>query len=212
LAPSPSWTLERCRDRARHAITAVIAILMLALRPSVAQECPTAQTAKRGFVVQRGELQKTDVFRDDQGIVRTVMKYDGKALLETTQFEGLFQLDRLDRGKRTRYEPATGTDLKSLFPLKSGQQAKAKFISETEGRYGRLYVELDVKAAEDLSIGSCKYKVLRIERSQSGNAETLRPVYTEFYSPDLKLILAREYRKGDGREVIKYDRIYTIKK
>jgi len=141
------------------------------------------------------------------------MRYDGKVLLETTQFEGLFQLDRLDRGQRTKYEPGTDTDLKSFFPLKSGQRVRAKFISEAEGRYGRLYVELDVKAAEELSIGPCKYAVLRIDRSQSHSAAPPRFIYTEFYAPDLKLILAREYRKADGRrELIKFDRIYTMRK
>jgi len=191
---------------------AAAAAMILAPAPSIAQECPTAQTAKRGYVVERSDLQKTEVSRDGQGIVRTVMRYDGKTLLETTQFEGLFQLDRVDRGRRTKYEPGTGIELKSLFPLKVGQQVKAKFISEMDGHYGRLYVELEVKAAEELSIGACKYQVLRIERSQSSGAVPPRFVYTEFYAPDLKLILAREYQKADGRrEMVKYDRIYSIK-
>jgi hypothetical protein len=201
--------------RSRRAVTAATLVVIATLLPGLAaaQDCPTAETAKRGFVVERHELQKTDVSHGDRGIVRTVMRYDGKVLLETTQFEGLFQLDRLDRGQHTTYEPGTGTDLKSFFPLKSGQRVKAKFISEAEGRYGRLYVELDIKAAEELSIGACKYTVLRIDRSQSSGAAPPRFSYTEFYAPDLKLILAREYRKTDGRrELVKFDRIYTIKK
>lgn len=168
------------------------------------------QTAKRGFVVERGKTQKTDVFHDDQGIVRTVMKYDDKSMLETIRFEGLFQLDRVDRGRRTKYEPST--DLKALFPLKSGQQVKAKFISETEGRYGRLYVELDVKKVEEIAIGRCKYSVLRIEWSQSHSAVPPRLVYSELYSPDLKLVLGREYIRDGRTELIKFDRIYTIRK
>jgi hypothetical protein len=194
----------------RLAAPAAIAMVALAPGRAAAQECPTAKSGARGFVVERNEQQKSDVFHGDQSVVRTVMRYDGKTMLETTQFEGLFQLDRLDRGRRTTYEPRT--DLKALFPLKAGQQATAKFISQADGSYGRLYVELAVKQAEDMYIGPCKYSVLRIERSESHSAAPPNFAYTEFYSPELKLIVGREYKKPDGRtELIKYDRIYPIK-
>jgi hypothetical protein len=194
----------------RLVVLAAIAMAVLAPRTAPAQDCPTAKSGVGGFVVERNELQKSDVFHGDQGVVRTVMRYDGKTMLETTQFEGLFQLDRLDRGRRTTYEPRT--DLKALFPLKPGKQANAKFISQADGSYGRLYVELAVKQAEDMYIGPCKYSVLRIERSESRSAAPPNFAYTEFYSPDLKLVVGREYKKPDGRtELIKFDRIYPIK-
>lgn len=161
-------------------------------------------------MVERTERQKTEIFHADQGIVRTVMRYDGKTLLETTQFEGLFHLDRLDRGRRTKFEPRT--DLKALFPLKPGRTANAKFISEESGQYGRLYVEMAVKSTEDMFIGPCKYQVLKIERSESHSAQPPRYVYTDYYSPELKLILAKEYRERNGRTtLIKFDRIYPIR-
>ena len=179
-------------------------------RPSAAQDCPTAQSSHKGFVVERNERQKSEVFADDKGIVRTMMRYDGTTLLETTQFEGVFQLERIDRGKHTKFAPST--DLKTLFPLKPGKQARAKFVSEADGQYGRLSVELDVKGREDLYIGPCKYSVLRIERSESRSAVPPRFVSSDLYSPDLKLVLAREYRNRDGKtQLIKYDRIYPIK-
>ncbi len=194
----------------RLGVPMAVAMVALAPGPAAAQDCPTAKSGAHGFVVERNEQQKSDVFHADQGVVRTVMRYDGKTVLETTQFEGLFQLDRLDRGRRTTYEPRS--DLKALFPLKPGQQANAKFISQAEGSYGRLYVELAVKQREDMYIGPCKYPVLRIERSESRSAAPPTFAYTEFYSPDLKLIVGREYKKPDGRtELIKYDRIYPIK-
>jgi hypothetical protein len=194
----------------RFGVPMAIAMVALAPRPAAGQECPTAKSGARGFVVERNEQQKSDVFHADQGVVSTVMRYDGKTVLETTQFEGLFQLDRLDRGRRTTYEPRS--DLKALFPLKPGQQANAKFISQADGSYGRLYVELAVKQREDMYIGPCKYSVLRIERSESRSAAPPNFAYTEFYSPELKLIVGREYKKADGRsELIKYDRIYPIK-
>ncbi|HEY2136877.1 MAG TPA: hypothetical protein VGH49_13375 [Xanthobacteraceae bacterium] len=191
------------------AVAAIVAVVA-APWPAPAQECPTAKTGAGGFVVERNERQKSEVFHGDQGVVRTVMRYDGKTLLETTLYEGLFALDRLDGGRRTKYEPSS--DLKALFPLRPGQEANAKFISETDGNYGRLYVELAVKALEDMYIGPCKYSVLRIERSESRSAAPPEFAYTEFYSPELKLIIGREYKKSDGRsELIKFDRIYPIK-
>ncbi len=199
------------RHRADLLRAALAAAALLAPRIALARDCPTARSAKSGFVVERNKRQKSDVFRDDQGIVHTVMRYDGTTLLETTQFEGVFQLDRLDRGRRTTFRPSE--DLKALFPLKAGQQAHAKFISEHDGQYGRLYVELDVRAAEDLFIGACKYSVLRIDRRESTSAVPPQFVYTELYSPDLELVLAREYKRPNGEtRLIKYDRIYPIKK
>jgi hypothetical protein len=200
------------RHWAALACAALAAAALLAPRASLAQnDCPTAQTAKSGFVVERNERQKSEVSRDDKGVIHTVMRYNGTTLLETAQFEGIFSLERLDRGRRTSYE--SSEDLKSLFPLKPGQQAHAKFITEHDGQYGRLYVELDVKGSEDLAIGPCKYSVLRIDRRESTSAVPPQFVYAELYSPDLKLILAREYKRQNGEsQVIKYDRIYPLKK
>jgi len=37
--------------------------------------------------------------------------------------------------------------------------------------------------------------------------------YTDLYSPDLKLVLGREYKKREGQtQLIKFDRVYPIKK
>ena len=193
-------------------VVATLVALAAAAAPRIAsaQDCPTAQSGAHGFVVERNELQKTDVFHAGDGIVRMVMRYDGRSLLEKTLFEGLLELERLDRGKRTKYE--SRSDLKALFPLKPGQQANAKFISESDGTYGRVYVELAVKKPEDLYVGPCKYSVLRIERSESHSAVPPQFVYTELYSPDLKLILGREFNHAGGKtNLIKYDRIYPLK-
>jgi hypothetical protein len=176
-------------------------------QPSIAQNCPTEQSGRRGFVLERGEKQKSDIFHDDGGIVRTIMWYKGAPLLETMQHEGLFQLDRLEEGRRTKFEPRT--NLKTLFPLKPKQTVKAEFSWERDGQKGVLLVEMAVKGFEDLYIGPCKYSVLKIERSETGSANPPRFVYTAYYSPALKLILAKEYRYPDGRtQIIKFDRIY----
>jgi hypothetical protein len=142
--------------------------------------------------------------------VRVVTRYNGEALLETTQYQGLFMLERLDRGRRTKFDPRT--DLKILFPLKPGAQLHTKFVTERDGNFGRLYVELDVRKPEEFFIGPCKYSVLRIDRRQSPSAVPPQCAYTELYSPDLELVLGREYKDpGQEMHVVKYDRIYPLK-
>jgi hypothetical protein len=203
---------KRCAPQWRALLVWLVAAMLCAFTATfaLAQDCPTAQSGKAGFVVQRGELQKSEIFHADDGIVRTVMRYNGTTLLETTQYQGLFQLDRLDNGRRTKYEPQT--DLKSLLPLKPGRTVTAKFTSESDGQRGTLSVELAVKGTDVVYIGPCKYDVLKIDRSESRGADAPRFVDTDYYSPVLKLILAKEYRESSGgTQAIKYDRIYPLK-
>jgi hypothetical protein len=175
-----------------------------------AQDCPTAQSGKAGFVAERGERQKSEIFHLDDGIVRTIMRYNGTTLLETTQHQGLFRLDQLDEGRRTKYEPQT--DLKSLFPLKPERTITAKFATESNGQHGTLSIEMAVRNTDVVYIGPCKYTVLKIDRSESRGAGPPRFVDTDYYSPELKLVLAKEYRdSGGGTHTIKYDRIYPLK-
>jgi len=191
-----------------HAFLA--AVLSVAATLAQAQDCPTSQSGRAGFVVQRGEQQKSEIFHTEDGIVRTVMRYDGATLLETTQHQGLFQLDRLDKGRRMKFEAQT--DLKSLFPLTPGRTVTAKFVTESNGQRGTLSVEMAVKGTDTVYIGPCKYSVLKIDRSESLSADPPRFVDTDYYSPDLKLVLAKEYRESGGStHTIKYDRIYALK-
>jgi hypothetical protein len=178
---------------------------------ATAQDCPNAQSGKTGFSVERGDQQKSDVFHADNGVVRTVMRYNGTMVLETTQYESLFQLDRLDNGRKTKFEPQT--DLKKLFPLRPGRTASAKFTSDSDGRPGQLVMEMAVKGTDTIYVGPCKYAVLKIERSESRSADPPRFVNIDYYSPDLKLILAKEYRESNGgSHTIKYDRVYPLKR
>jgi hypothetical protein len=77
---------------------------LLALLPFAGhtQECPTEQTARRGFVVERGDQQKTEVAIGEGDIVHTTMRYAGRTQLETDLFAGLFSLSRLDRAGAVR--------------------------------------------------------------------------------------------------------------
>ena len=70
---------------------------------------------------------KTEVFYGDGAIIRTaICIIGGQRVLETTQYEGLFQLDRVDRAaRRIVYKPKS--DLAKLFPLKPKQKIDVLF-------------------------------------------------------------------------------------
>jgi hypothetical protein len=74
----------------RVSTSALATLLALSAFSARAQDCPTAQTAPRGFVVERGDKQKTDVLLSDDGTVRTTMRYDGPPLLKTSCLPGCF--------------------------------------------------------------------------------------------------------------------------
>jgi hypothetical protein len=189
-------------------LTAVISGFGL-ISSQAAEECPSAQSASKGFIVERGERSKTEVFHASATDVRTVYRIDGRPMLEVTLFQGLFELDRVDRGKRTAYRPKS--DLAKAFPPAPGKKITAMF-EEIEGeRKGNLRTfVLEVRKEPDtLYLGSCKYKVLRIDRSLLNDKS--KPVFmeTDYYAPDLKLIVGKEYRESDGRTTLnKFDKIY----
>jgi hypothetical protein len=191
------------------ALTAVSAIILTVPEIADAQDCPTAKSAASGYTIERDGGSKTDVLFGDGPTVRTIMRFDGKALLETTQFQGLFELDRLDRGRRAVFKPKS--DLAPLFPLKQGQTVKVEFDVEGEGRPPTAAVQISVNGTDELYIGVCKYSVLKIDRRESRGGAPLLLRDTDYYSPELKLIIAKEYRHGEQRNMVKYDRIYPLK-
>ena len=195
---------------------ALLAVMLAAAgtgaRSATAQDCPTARSARDGFVVERGERSKTEVFHVDDSVVRTIFRYDGQSVLETTQFQGLFQLARLDRGRRTVFQPKT--DLAAFFPLKPGEKKTVVFdVKGTTESTTTRTVALSVNPGEEMYIGSCKYRVLKIERNEALNDAPPRFINFDHYAPDLKLVLAKEFKERDGRTtLIKFDKIYPLKR
>jgi hypothetical protein len=178
---------------------------------TAADSCPRAATAKDGFVVERSGSSQTEVFHVDNAVVRTVMRSGGRMLLETTQFQGLLQLERIDTGRRTTFKPKAA--LERIFPLKVGQQASAEFeVQESDKPPVAAKFLLDVKTKDSLYIGPCRYDVFRVEMTET-RGEGRPRLSVDYYSPDLKLIIAKEYKERDGRtNLIKFDRIYPIKR
>jgi hypothetical protein len=179
-------------------------------RSAGAQGCPTAKSAASGYVIERDGSSKTEVLFSDDTTVRMIMRSDGKVLLERSQFQGLFELDRIDRGRRAVFKPKT--DLAALFPLKPGKSATVEFEVEGSGRPPTAAVQISVKGTDVLHIGACKYNVLKIERNESRGGGSFAFQGTDYYSPDLKLVIGREYRDSGGKTtMIRFDRIAPLK-
>src|SRR5262245_15475666 len=140
-----------------------LGVLIHSAQVAVAQDCPTAKSVAEGFVVERGESSKTEVFHVGDTTVRTVFRYGGSALLETTQFQGLFELERIDRGRRTVFKPTS--DLSKVYPPNVGQKFSAKFEMTTGERRSTQTVILAVKKPDTLHIGPCQYQILLIDRN-----------------------------------------------
>jgi hypothetical protein len=192
------------------ACLAASAFALTGVSMAVAQDCPTAKSAASGYVIERETGSKTEVLFGDASVVRTIMRFDGKILLETTQFQGMFDLERIDRGRRAVFRPKS--DLSAVFPLTVGKTATVEFDVEGDGQPPTSAIRVSVKAADTLYIGRCKYNVLKIERSESRGGGPFAMRGTDYYSPDLKLVIAREYREGAANaNLIKFDRISTIK-
>ncbi len=126
-----------------------------------AEDCPTAQTVSRGFVVfERGSTSKTVQHVDDT-LVHTVWRSDSNVVLEITQYQGIFDLERLNGENRSTFRPKT--DLAAFFPLRVGEEIKVEFeVTQSFGPVAATTsnVLLVVKSADTIDIGPCKYDVL----------------------------------------------------
>ena len=66
---------------------------------------------------------------------------------------------------------------------------------------------------DSLFIGPCRYEILKIERSEGRGERPPQLINIDYYAPELKLVIAKEYKERDGRlTLIKFDRIYPIKR
>ena len=72
-------------------------LLLSTTSPVAASECPDAKSATRPFIVDRGQDWRLAVIHVDDTTVRTMLQSGGKTILETVEFQGLFQLDRIER-------------------------------------------------------------------------------------------------------------------
>ncbi len=182
----------------------LVGALLVAPTPlHAAGDCPTALSGKGSFIVERQANSKTEVFYDESPTLRTSLQYGGRTLLETTLYQGLFELSRVDRGTKIEQKPKT--DLGRFFPLKQKQTIAADFEVTMNGGTKTKTVKLEYVGDKDYALGECTYHVLKFWRT-----DTLPIVYDniDYYAPELRFVLAKEYREDNGRTtIIGYTRI-----
>jgi hypothetical protein len=174
--------------------------------PSFAADCPSPQKPDQPFRVSVGNRSSSEVYRLDSGETRTVTRFSGGIILEQTYHQGLIQVEHIAGGKRTLYTPLT--NLKALFPMKVGQTHRVDFDVQTpDGKKRVMHAEYKVVGKDQLHIGPCRYEVLKVEHSNRFGEGPLIFSNTDWYAPDLRLIVAREFKRGNSTNVIKYDAI-----
>ncbi|WP_162559452.1 hypothetical protein [Microvirga sp. 17 mud 1-3] len=178
-----------------------ILMFVLAFLPTAraaAQECPTAQSAKAGFVLERQGMQ-AEVRQTSENFVHVVNTYPGGTKQDVIYYRGLFEISRFDKVARRFNVPLT--DLRSIFPLDSKSRRAVTFAPADPGKVGApISQEMTVVGQENLQLGHCTYPVLTI-RNRFMNAEgRVLSEHTDFYSADLGFVLGKRYDEKGGRQ------------
>jgi hypothetical protein len=180
----------------------------LAASDCMADDCPAAVAGRGTFTLERGEQSKTEVTFGDGPLVRSVSRLGGGIYLETEQYEGLIQISRVDKGRKTAFKPKS--ELATLFPLKPGQNISVELDVVEEGTDPSVAtVDLKMIGTDGVTIGACNYDVLKFERREARSGSKTPPII-EYYAPELKFVVAKEYHERDGRKtLVMFDRIYS---
>jgi hypothetical protein len=186
------------------------AVLSLCGGAAAAADCPNAKKPTQAFRVSVGNASATDVYRLDTGETRTVTRFKGGAITEQTYYQGLIPIEHIDDGRRATYAPKSA--LSALFPLKVGQTYRVDFdMQAPDGKKSILQAVFKVTGKDKVAIGACSYEVFKVEHSASRGKAPLQFINTDWYAPDIRLIVAREYRDGKRGSIInKYDTISVI--
>ena len=189
-------------------VTAVV--LVCTFTPAFAQDCPSAKHGKTGFAVERTGSSATEVYHLDNGQTRTIGRFIGNLTLEVTHHEGLFQLERIDRGKRSIMKPQS--DLPPAKAFKPGATVEVSFDQTADGAPASVRrVQLKVVGQDKLGIGPCTYDVLKIEERVAYGDAAFGAVGVNYWSPELKLILARSSTgPGSSGALHKFDKIKLL--
>ncbi len=192
------------------ALTAVSAIVLTVPEIAGAQDCPTAKSAASGYTIEpRRRVQDRCSVRRQARRCAPSCASTARPCLKRPSFRACSNWTGSIKGRRAVFKPKS--DLAPLFPLKQGQTAKVEFDVEGEGRPPTGRVQISVNGTDELYIGACKYSVLEDRPKESRGGAPLLLRDTDYYSPELKLIIAKEYRHGEQRNMVKYDRIYPLK-
>jgi hypothetical protein len=182
---------------------------IIAAGPGVADDCPNAESAKLGFILER-QGAHAEIRPAPGHFVHVVNTYSGGKRQDVIYYRGLFPISRFDDTARSINVPVS--DLRSIFPLTVKARRALTYAPSEPSKVGELIsLEMTVTGQESLQIGSCTYQVLII-RNRSMNADgQVTFEFTDLYSTDLGFVLAKRYDEKGGRQTtVMYQRIRPL--
>ena len=160
-----------------------------------ASDCVNAKSAKAGFVLEKAGI--SSEFRPAPGgMVAVTNKYQSDSPQTQYLYAGLIEVFRDSDTGRLSMIPLG--DIRKLFPLKAGARSKTEFVrlSSKKAPKGTETLALTVKGKDTYRLGDCKYNVLVIGETITGDTGSVIDTFTALYSPDLQAVLARRYDEG----------------
>jgi hypothetical protein len=187
----------------------LLSLLPVLVTPALGNDCPTAQTAKLGFVLER-QGTSAEVRAAANHFVHVVNLYPGGKKQDVLYYRGLFPLSRFDDTARSINIPVS--DIRTIFPLEPKARRALTYMAAQPDKVGPLIsLELTVTGQEQFQMGPCSYNVL-IVRNRFLNADgKVTSEHTDLYSPDLGFVLAKRYdERGGTQTTVKYQSIRPL--
>ncbi|MBB4041011.1 hypothetical protein GGR34_002674 [Microvirga flocculans] len=189
----------------------LLAVALPLATPAMGDDCPTAQTAKLGFVLER-QGTRAEVRPGSDHFTHVLNLYPSGKVQNVIYYRGFFPVSRFDDTARSINIPVS--DLRTVFPLEPKARRALTYAPAQPDKVGAIVsLELTVTGQEQLQLGSCSYNVL-IVRNRFLNAEgKVTGEHTDLYSPELGFVLAKRYEeRGGSQTVVKYQSIKPLGK
>ena len=179
-------------------LTTGMALSMLA-GAAQAADCVDAKTAKAGFVLEKAGI-RSEFRPAPGGMVAIANNYQSDSPQTQYLYAGLIEVFRDSDTGRLSMIPLG--DLKKLFPLKAGAKSRTEFVrlSSKKAPKGTETLALTVKGKDTYKLGDCKYNVLAVGETITGDSGAVIDSFTALYSPDLQAVLARRYDEGTSAQ------------
>jgi hypothetical protein len=175
--------------------------MTLAMLAGTAQaaDCVDAKSAKAGFVLEKPGI-RSEFRPAPGGMIAVANKYESDSPQTQYLYAGLIEVFRDSDTGRLSMIPLG--DLKKLFPLKAGAKSKTEFVrlSSKKAPKGTESLALAVKGKDSYKLGDCKYNVLVVGETITGDSGAVIDSFTALYSPDLQAVLARRYDEGTSAQ------------
>ncbi|RWM06534.1 hypothetical protein [Mesorhizobium sp.] len=181
-------------------MTTGMALAMLTLAGTAeAADCVDAKSAKAGFVLEKSGI-RSEFRPAPGGMVAVANNYQSQSPQTQYLYAGLIEVFRDSETGRLSMIPLG--DVKKLFPLKAGAKSKTEFVrlSAKKAPKGTETLALAVKGKETYKLGDCKYSVLAVSETLTGDTGAVIDTFTALYSPDLQAVLARRYDEGTSAQ------------